>query len=78
VKEREAPKQTAAEPEDELVEVDEIMQRIQESLANGGAKPTVADLIRLLELRRELARSQSSLVTVRWIDECQPTPAGGE
>jgi hypothetical protein len=78
VKEREAPKQTAAEPEDELVEIDKIMQGLQESLAEAGAKPTVADLIRLLELRRELARSQSSRVTVRWIDECQPTPARGE
>ena len=78
VKERDALKQTATEPEGELTDVEEIIESIQESLSSDSAKPSVADLVRLLELRRELAKPKTGRMTVRWIDECQPTPAGGE
>ena len=78
MEEKEALKQTAAEPGDELAEVDRIIESIQERLSDDSAKPSVAELVRLLELRRELAQSQTGQVTVRWIDECQPTPACGE
>jgi hypothetical protein len=34
------------------------------------ARPSIADLVRLLELRRELAESDPGTVTVKWIDRC--------
>lgn len=34
------------------------------------ARPSIADLVRLLELRRELAESQPGTLTVKWIDKC--------
>jgi len=72
MKQREALKQTAA------AEVEKIIESIQKSLAGDSTKLSVADLMRLLELRRELAQSQPGRMTVRWIDECQPIPACGE
>lgn len=71
MKDREAQKQTAAEPGDELEEVERIIESIQAGLSGEGAKTLVADLARLLELRRELAQSQAGNLTVRWIDECR-------
>lgn len=40
-------------------------------------KPSVADLVRLLELRRELKKREPRKLTVRWVDEC-PEPAAEE
>jgi hypothetical protein len=78
VKERDTLKQTATEPEGELAEVEEIIESIQESLSSDDPKPSVLDLVRLLELRRELVKPQTARMTVRWIDECQQTPVCGE
>jgi hypothetical protein len=64
--------------EGELAEVEEMMQRIREGLGDEDVSPSVADLLRLMELRRDLAQSGPRPVTVRWIDECQPTPVCGE
>jgi hypothetical protein len=72
MEEREALKQ----PVDELAEVDKMIERIQESLCDEDVTPSVAELLRLMQFRRE--REQPGPVTVRWIDECQPTPASGE
>lgn len=69
MKEREAQKQTAA------AEVEKIIKCIQRGLSDDSTKLSVADLMRLLELRRELAQSQPGRMTVRWIAECQPIPA---
>jgi hypothetical protein len=77
VNERDALKQTATEPEGELAEVEEIIESIQGSLSSEDPKPSVLDLVRLLELRRELVKPQTARMTVRWIDECQ-TPTCGE
>jgi len=71
VKKREALKPTAAEP---VEEIDKLVERIQESLAGEGVPLSVADLMRLLELRSELAQSQAVSMTVGWIGECQLTP----
>jgi len=71
VEEKEALKQTAADP---VEVIDKITERILERLADEDVPLSVADLMRLLELRRELARSLPGRVTVGWIDECQLTP----
>jgi len=59
---------------DELAVVEKMIERVREGLCDADVSPSVADLLRLLEFRRELAQSQAEPVTVRWIDECQPDP----
>jgi hypothetical protein len=74
VEEREALNQTAIKPVKGLAELDDVIERIQESLFGDKAKPSLADLTRLLELRRELAHLEPESVIARWIDECPQTP----
>jgi hypothetical protein len=74
MEEKEERKQTAEEPVERLGEMDEVIERILESLRGDDAKPSVADLTRLLELRRDLAQSLQGPITVRWIDEWQQIP----
>ena len=71
MEETKALKQTVVDP---VEEIDKITERILERLANQDVPLSIADLMRLLELRRELAKSQPGRIRVRWIDECQPTP----
>ena len=52
----------------ELELVENAIQRILTSLNDKAMKPTVADLTRLMELRREMMVSQPKSITVRWID----------
>lgn len=53
-----------------LAEVlDAAIERIQEQLKSGELKGSVADLVRLLQLRTEVAGSQAQPITVRWIEE---------
>ena len=52
----------------ELELVENAIQRILTSLNDKTMKPTVADLTRLMELRREMMVSQPKSITVRWID----------
>ena len=68
---REALKQTPVDP---LEEIDKITARIVERLAEEDVPLSIADLMRLLELRRELAQSQPVRLKVRWIDEWQQNP----
>ena len=58
-----------------VAEVEKIFKSIQKCLFDDSTKLSLADLMRLLELRRELERSQPGRITVRWIDECEPIPA---
>ncbi len=67
----EALKQTVVDP---VEEIDRITERILERLADEDVPLSVADLMRLLELRRELAKSQPGRMKVRWIGEWQQTP----
>jgi hypothetical protein len=70
---REALKKTLAESADELAEIDGIIDRMQGSLGDDDAKPSAADLTRLLELKREMAYSRPGPIVARWIDECRQT-----
>jgi hypothetical protein len=60
-----------ADVDDELTEVEKMMERTQEGLSDEDVIPSVADLLRLMEIRRELAQSKRGPMTVRWIDECR-------
>ena len=57
--------------------LDKAIGRIQKRLADDDMKGSVADLVRMLQLRNELAATQPKTVTVRWVDECQ-TPTSNE
>jgi hypothetical protein len=71
VEKKEALKSTTVDP---LEEIDKITARIVERLTEEDVPLSIADLMRLLELRRELAQSQPVRLKVRWIDEWQQTP----
>jgi hypothetical protein len=51
--------------------LDKAIGRIQKRLADDEMKGSVADLVRMLQLRNELMETQPKTVTVRWVDECQ-------
>jgi hypothetical protein len=59
--------------EDELAEVEKMLEQVQEGLSDEDVNPSVADLLRLMDFRRELAQSKPVPMTVRWIDECRQT-----
>ena len=71
MEETKALKQTVVDP---VEEIDKITARIVERLAEDDVPLSIADLMRLLELRRELAQSQPVRLKVRWIDEWQQNP----
>jgi hypothetical protein len=58
----------------ELESVDNAIERILTSLKKEEIKPSVADLARLLEIRRGMTVSQPRPVTVRWIDSWPQEP----
>jgi hypothetical protein len=70
VEQREALKEAG----DELAVVEKMIEGVREGLCGEDVSPSIADLLRLLEFRRELPQSQSEPTTVGWIDECQPDP----
>ena len=53
--------------------VDAAISKIQDRLGNEDMKGSVADLVRLLQLRKELNDTQPQKVSVGWVDEWQPT-----
>ena len=62
------------EADDESEEIDNMIELIQQSLFGDNPKPSVADLTRLFELRRELAHFDAESLTVRWIDAWPQIP----
>lgn len=46
---------------------------IQAELKKGGGKGAVSDLVRLLQLRKELEGERPRKVSARWIDEWEST-----
>jgi hypothetical protein len=68
------PPEEAAQSQLLLEAVDAGIKAITKALnaPNSSTKGTVGDLIRLMQLRRELADEQPRHITVRWIgeDEC--------
>jgi hypothetical protein len=56
-----------------LRDVDAAIGNIRGKLRSDDLKGSLADLVRLLQLRQELAVTQPRRVTVRWVDECSTT-----
>jgi hypothetical protein len=67
VEQREAQRETG----DELEVVEKMIERVREGLSDADVIPSIADLLRLLEFRREHTRSQAEPVTVGWVDQCR-------
>jgi hypothetical protein len=63
---------------DDWATVEQVIDTMRESLFGGDTKPSVADLMRLLEFRGDLAQAQTGPLTARWIDECPQTSDCGE
>jgi hypothetical protein len=60
--------------EAQIVEaLDKAIRKIQRRLCDDDVKGSIADLVRMLQLRNELAGTQPKQLTVRWVDECQTT-----
>ena len=82
MEQKEAPKEEMAKQRKEqgklaeaiLSDVDAAIGKIREKLCSDDLKGSMADLVRLLQLRQELTELQPRQVTVRWVDECQTTP----
>jgi hypothetical protein len=55
-----------------------VIANIQENLCRDYGKPSIADLARLMELRRELAYLEQGPMTAQWIDKCQQISANDE
>ena len=58
--------------------LDKAIGRIQKRLADEDTRGSVADLVRMLQLRNELVETQPKTVTVRWVDQCQTTSTSKE
>jgi len=65
-------------PGDDRAAVVQVIEKMRERLFGEEANPSVTDLVRLLEFRRELAEAQPGPVAARWIDECPQTSDCGE
>lgn len=61
------------EPKDLADVVESAIAKIQAELGKARVKASVADLVRLLQLRKELSDTQPKTVTVRWIEEWNET-----
>ena len=61
MEQREAQKEAG----DELAVVEKMIERVREGLSDEDVNPSVADLLRLLEFRRDLTQSQAEPVTVQ-------------
>ena len=57
--------------------IDQAIASIQKKLTTD-AKPSVADLVRLLQLKKDLEGDRPKDVTVRWVDECIDNSLSGE
>ncbi len=53
--------------------VDKAIRSFESTLDGAGGKCSVSDLVRLLQLRKEMAADTPGNVTVRWVDECNET-----
>ena len=58
--------------------LDEAIGKIRDRLVGEEMKSSIGDLARLMQMRHELKDTQPRQVTVRWVDECQTTPATDE
>lgn len=59
---------TEGEGLNELETVDRLLSELESKIREKSFKPAVADLIRLLLLRRDLEEEQPKEITVQWVE----------
>ncbi|HWE00589.1 MAG TPA: hypothetical protein VG345_16165 [Bryobacteraceae bacterium] len=58
--------------------IDEAIDNIRGKLTSEDLRASVSDLVRLIQLRKELTDEAPKQVTVRWIEEWNSSPAKDE
>ena len=69
---RKQPGSADAVPEDQAEAVDKALGAVWARFAGDASKSSVADLIRLMQLRQELKGDKPRHITVRWVEEWNP------
>ena len=59
--------------EDIATLVDKAIRCFESTIDGAAGKCSVGDLVRLLQLRKEMAGDTPGNVTVRWVEECEET-----
>jgi hypothetical protein len=57
--------------------VEKVIETFEEKLNSNELKPTVGDLIRLLQLEKELEEEQPKEIKVLWVEPSEKEPASG-
>jgi hypothetical protein len=55
--------------------IDEAIDNIREKLTSEDLRASIGDLVRLIQLRKELSDEAPKQVTVRWVEEWNSSPA---
>jgi hypothetical protein len=58
--------------------IDDAIENIREKLTTDDLRASISDLVRLIQLRKELTDDAPKQVTVRWIEEWKNSPANEE
>jgi hypothetical protein len=58
--------------------IDDAIENIREKLTTDDLRASISDLVRLIQLRKELNDEAPKQVTVRWIEEWKNAPANEE
>jgi len=58
--------------------IDDAIENIREKLTTDDLRASISDLVRLIQLRKELNDEAPKQVTVRWIEEWKNSPANEE
>lgn len=58
--------------------IDDAIENIRGKLTTDDLRASISDLVRLIQLRKELSDEAPKQVTVRWIEEWKNSPANDE
>ena len=58
--------------------IDDAIENIRGKLTTDDLRASISDLVRLIQLRKELTDDSPKQVTVRWIEEWKNSPANEE
>jgi urease gamma subunit len=58
--------------------IDDAIENIRGKLTTDDLRASISDLVRLIQLRKELSDEAPKQVTVRWIEEWKNSPANEE
>lgn len=63
---------------DKAALVNKVLQSINQRLEKDELKATLSDLIRLLQLQKELEEEQAKEIEVKWVEPSEPASASEE